>query len=151
MISTILVPHDGTEMSDKAFGKAVELAKALGSSLILLHVLEEISVPFPMLILGNDKVLMNRAKRDIRRQLEKGWDKFMEIKTHEIEDQNLSLSGELRYGSAPDKILRLSKDKRIDIIVMGSRRLKGVSKLKALGSVTRKVSEQADCPVLIVH
>jgi nucleotide-binding universal stress UspA family protein len=39
MISTILVPHDGTEMSDKAFGKAVELAKALGSSLILLHVL----------------------------------------------------------------------------------------------------------------
>ena len=96
MISTILVPHDGTEMSDKAFGKAVELAKALGSSLILLHVLEEISVPFPMLILGNDKVLMNRAKRDIRRQLEKGWDKFMEIKTHEIEDQNLSLSGELR-------------------------------------------------------
>jgi nucleotide-binding universal stress UspA family protein len=34
---------------------------------------------------------------------------------------------------------------------MGSRRLKGVSRLKALGSVTRKVSEQADCPVLIVH
>ncbi|HXV88965.1 MAG TPA: universal stress protein [Nitrososphaeraceae archaeon] len=43
MISTKLVPHDGTEMSDKAFGKAVELAKALGSSLILLNVLEEIS------------------------------------------------------------------------------------------------------------
>ena len=43
MISTILVPHDGREMSDKAFGKAVELAKALGYSLTLLHVLEEIS------------------------------------------------------------------------------------------------------------
>ena len=27
MISKILVPHDGTEMSDKAFKKAVELAK----------------------------------------------------------------------------------------------------------------------------
>ena len=103
-----------------------------------------------MLILGNDKVLMNRARRDIRRQLEKGWDKFMEIKTHKIEDQNLSLSGELRYGSAPDKILRFSKDNRIDIIVMGSRRLKE-SPAKALGSVTRKVSEQAHCSVLIVH
>ena len=151
MISTILVPHDGTDMSDKAFGKAVELAKLLGSRLILLHVSEEISVPFPTLLLGNDKVLMNRARRDIRRQREKAWDKFMEIKMHEIEDQNLSFSGELRYGSASDKILRFAKDKRIDIIVMGSRRLKGVSKLKALGSVTRKVSEQADCPVLIVH
>jgi nucleotide-binding universal stress UspA family protein len=75
----------------------------------------------------------------------------MEIKTHEIEHQNLSLSCELRYGSTPDKILRLAKDNKIDIIVMRSRRLKGVSRLKALGSVTRKVSEQADCPVLIVH
>jgi len=27
MISKILVPHDGSEMSDKAFEKAVELAK----------------------------------------------------------------------------------------------------------------------------
>lgn len=28
MISKILVPHDGTEMSDKALERAVELAKA---------------------------------------------------------------------------------------------------------------------------
>jgi len=38
------------------------------------------------------------------------------------------------------------------MIVMGSsNRLKGISKIKALGSVARKVSELADCPVLIVH
>jgi nucleotide-binding universal stress UspA family protein len=92
VISTIIVPNDGTEMSDKAFGKAVELVKALGSRLILLDVLKKISVPSPMLMLGNDKVLMKRARRNIRRQLEKGWDKLMEIKNHEIEDQNLSLS-----------------------------------------------------------
>jgi nucleotide-binding universal stress UspA family protein len=34
---------------------------------------------------------------------------------------------------------------------MASARLKGLSKIKALGSVTRKVSEMADCPVLIIH
>jgi nucleotide-binding universal stress UspA family protein len=38
------------------------------------------------------------------------------------------------------------------MIVMGSsNRLKGISKIKALGSVTRKVSELADWPVLIIH
>ncbi len=38
------------------------------------------------------------------------------------------------------------------MIVMGSsNRLSGISKIKALGSVTRKVSELANCPVLIVH
>lgn len=94
---------------------------------------------------------MNMARRNLRRQLEKGWDKLVEVKTHEIEDYNVPLSSELRYGTAADKILRFAKDSKVDIIVMGSRRLKGVSKLKALGSVTTKVSEQADCPVLIVH
>lgn len=63
----------------------------------------------------------------------------------------MSLSGECRYGSADDQILRFAKDNKIDTIVMGNRKLKGVSKLNALGSVARKVSELADCPVLIVH
>ena len=45
MISKILVPHDGTEMSDKAFKKAVELAKVFKAELVLLHVIEEIPVP----------------------------------------------------------------------------------------------------------
>ena len=40
MISKILIPHDGTEMSDKAFEKAVELAKMFKAELILLHVIE---------------------------------------------------------------------------------------------------------------
>jgi nucleotide-binding universal stress UspA family protein len=63
----------------------------------------------------------------------------------------VSLGGECRYGSADDQILRFAKDNKIDTIVMGNRKLKGVSKLNALGSVARKVSELADCPVLIVH
>jgi nucleotide-binding universal stress UspA family protein len=38
MISKILVPHDGTEMSDKALERAVELAKAFNAQLILLNI-----------------------------------------------------------------------------------------------------------------
>jgi len=32
-----------------------------------------------------------------------------------------------------------------------SNRIKGISKIKALGSVIRKISELVYCPVLIVH
>jgi nucleotide-binding universal stress UspA family protein len=39
MISKILVPHDGTEMSDRAVEKATELAKAFKAQLILVHVI----------------------------------------------------------------------------------------------------------------
>ena len=150
MISKILVPHDGTEMSDRAFKKAVELAKVFKAELVLLHVIEEIPVP-PIIHYGIDIDVINRAKRSTRRELEKGWDKMVEVKTHEMESDNVDLTGECRYGSASEQILRFAKNNKIDIIVMGSHRLKGISKIKALGSVSRKVSEIADCPVLIVR
>ena len=149
MISKILIPHDGTEMSDKAFKKAVELAKMFKAELVLLHVIEEIPLPTSMIF--DDKDVINRARRTARKELEKGWEKMVEVNTHEIEDDNVALRGESRKGSAAQQILRFAKNNKIDIIVMGSHRLKGISKIKALGSVTRKVSEIADCPVLIVR
>ena len=151
MISKILVPHDGTEMSDRAFKKAVELAKVFKAELVLLHVIEHVLEPLPTSLIVDDKDLINRARRSARRQLEKGWDKMVEVKTHEIERDNVTLHGECRYGSAAEQILRFAKNNKIDMIIMGSHRLKGISKIKALGSVTRKVSESADCPVLIVR
>jgi len=37
--SLILVPHDGSEMSEKALNKAVEFAKALRAKIILLQMI----------------------------------------------------------------------------------------------------------------
>jgi hypothetical protein len=36
----ILVPHDGSEMSDKALKHAVYLSKITGTEIVILHVLE---------------------------------------------------------------------------------------------------------------
>jgi len=150
MISKILVPHDGTEISDRAFKKAVELAKVFKAELVLLHVIEGVPVP-PIIHYGMDMDVINRAKRSAWRELEKDWNKMVEVKTNEIESYNVDLSGQCKYGSAAEQILRFAKTNKVDMIVMGSQRLKGLSKMKALGSVTRKVSEIADCPVLIVR
>jgi nucleotide-binding universal stress UspA family protein len=68
LISKILLPHDGTDMSDKALEKAVELAQAFKSQLILLHIIEQVPVP-PSIMLGGDTVLINRARRSVRSEL----------------------------------------------------------------------------------
>jgi nucleotide-binding universal stress UspA family protein len=150
MTVKILVPHDGTQMSDKALKKAVEFAVALKSQIILLHVIEEIPIP-SSLILGNDSTMINKARRSIRRYLELGWNKLVELKAHEIEETKVVMIDYCVFGSAADQILHFTRNNKIDLIVMASRRLQGIHKVKALGSVTRKVSELADCPVLIVH
>jgi nucleotide-binding universal stress UspA family protein len=150
MMSKILVPHDGTEMSDKALDRAVELAKAFNAQIILLHVIEQIPIP-SSIMLGSDPILIKRARRSVMRELEKGWNKFAETKGHELERDKVRSTSVCSVGKAANEILRYTRSNKIDIIIMASARLKGLSRIKALGSATRRVSETADCPVLIIH
>jgi Universal stress protein family len=79
MITKILLPRDGTEMSNKAVARAIEFAKAFDAEIVLLHVIQDIPIP-SSLLLGNDRVLISRAKRSIAKELEKGWNKMVQEK-----------------------------------------------------------------------
>ena len=54
-------------------------------------------------------------------------------------------------GSIVNNILNYADKEKVDLIIIGNIGLGGLSKFKALGSVSRSVSEKATCPVLIVH
>jgi nucleotide-binding universal stress UspA family protein len=54
-------------------------------------------------------------------------------------------------GNTTEEILKYAKQKKTTLIVIGSEGLHGIQKLKILGSTSRKVSEIANCPVLIVR
>lgn len=150
-IKKILVPHDGGQMSDKSLLYAEELAKALNSAVTILYVIEEIAVP-PTLVLGNDRILLARARRSVARELEQRWNDFVQVKLRLLSSEKVKATSEVRSGDAAEQILKYAKDNDIDVIVIGSRRLEGLSKFAvALGSVARKVSEKASCPVMIVH
>ena len=58
----------------------------------------------------------------------------------------------ITIGSPIDKILEYTTDKKIDLIVIWSIDVTGISKFfKGLGSVSRNVSEKVSCPALIVR
>lgn len=150
-IKKILVPHDGDQMSDKALMYAAELAKALDSEVTILNVIEEIEVP-PTLLLGNDHIMIAKARRSIAKELEQKWNNFVQGKITLLSADKVKANSVVKKGDAGEQILEFAKENKIDLIVMGSRRLEGISKVvRALGSVTRKVSELASVPVLIVH
>ena len=54
-------------------------------------------------------------------------------------------------GDHAETILEIAEKEKVDLIVRGSKGLHGLGKIKAMGSVTRKVAEHALCPILIVH
>ena len=152
MIHHIIVTDDGAEVSDRAIHVDSEIAKPSNANLTLLHVIDPIEDPDSM-IFGNNKELIKRARlMNIGKPTVNGWNERAKEKIEKLKEQKIKSSSECLLGPAAEKILEYADAKKADMIVMGSsNRLRGISKIKALGSVTRKVSELANCPVLIVH
>jgi nucleotide-binding universal stress UspA family protein len=154
-ITKILLPHDGTEMSDIALDKAKEFARAFNAEISLLHVIEDIPIS-ATLILDNERTWIAQTKRSIAKKLEEGWMKMAQEKIiSNLAKENIKAAAKVLIGSdssPAEQIVRFAKDNQVDMIITGSQRLDHISsKIKALGSVARRVSEAAECPVLIVH
>ena len=153
MTSKILLPHDGTEISDKALDKAKEFAKAFNAELYILHVIEHIPIP-PSLILGNDRQWIVESRRSIAKKLREGWLKMAKEKINPfLKKENIKFKIIVSTEEQPisEQILKFALENKIDLIIIGSRRLSEISKIKALGSVSRRVSENVECPIMIIH
>jgi nucleotide-binding universal stress UspA family protein len=69
--------------------------------------------------------------------------KYAEIKTQVVVSKGLS--------SIADAIIDFANKEKADLIVLGNVGLSGMSKVKALGSVSRAIVEKSIYPVLVVH
>ena len=146
-----MVPHDGTEMSDRALDKAAELARALKSQILIVHIVDSRFVP-PSATLGfiSDKTTLEDAKTQLVRILKSGAELMLKQKMEQLKAEGISIRFLLGVGSPAEEIVAIARAEKIGLIVMGSRQLTR-EKLIPLGSVARRVSETAGCPVMIVH
>lgn len=151
-IKKILVPTDGSKFARKALLHAMKMAKALGSKIYVITVVDTADFPPGMLLalLKKDKRLeesiaefMAAAKTQVRRDL------LAEVAI--CKSKGVDASYEIVSGKPVEMILKFARGRKVDLIVMGSQGLHGMNKLKVLGSVSRKVSELAPCAVMIVH
>ncbi|MBM3903762.1 MAG: universal stress protein [Thaumarchaeota archaeon] len=153
MYQKILVPFDGSKYSKKSLDQAIEIAKAMNGIIYLCTVVSVSPVVPPGSLLGLvksvskgdlQKILLSSAKREAenmeRKQIAYCKSKGIAAHYKTIIDGNIV-----------EEILRVAKKKSVDLIVIGSQGLHGIGKIKTLGSVSRKVSELAHCPVLIVR
>ena len=153
MTSRILLPHDGTEISDKALEKSKEFVKAFNAELYIFHVIGHSPLP-PSLILDNDRQWIAESRRNIAKKLKEGWLKMAKEKISPVlEKENIKFSITVSTDEQPisEQIVKFASENKIDLIIIGSQRLSEIPRIKALGSVSRKVSENVDCPIMIIH
>jgi len=151
MLTKILVPYDGSKYSEKALIRAIELAHNLDSEVFLFSVIY-VNYISPPGMLGltrtkSEKENMKKWSEIVRKDTEK----MLKSAVKRCHEKGISASYYITEGNIANEILNFTKKKKISLIVIGSHGLHGIEKLKTLGSVSRKISEQANCPVLIVR
>jgi len=144
MFKHILVPVDGSPTSMQAVSKAAELAKAFGSKVTALYVID----PYPFTGVGADFAY--------------GQSQYLSAATAEANTALDAAKGTLQAAgitadavigeghAVHEGIVRALENTGADLIVMGSHGRRGLEKLM-LGSVTQHVLGVAHVPVLVVR
>lgn len=150
MYKTILVPHSGTKGEDEILKHAINLAKPTGK-IILLHVVEELQHPPTFALSSSESRKLLSAIDSANKSFRKDMEKVMQQKTDLCKKSKIMSKYFVCTGSPSDEILKIVKNKKIDLIVMAKRRkFRGIKKLLGLGSVSRKITENVSCPVLLI-
>jgi nucleotide-binding universal stress UspA family protein len=61
------------------------------------------------------------------------------------------LEGSNSSRAIAERIVKFSTEQQVDLIVVGNVGLGGISKIKAIGSVSRNLVEKSKRPVLVIH
>lgn len=151
----ILVPTDFSSYSDHACDYALKLAGSLKAEIKLFHAFLDpvLGSPVPMYDFGGyektHKEIMKNNEDQVVEEMEKLYRKMNEqIEKEGIEGITMK-SYQIENGFADEEILNYCKVYEPDLVIMGTKGSDGVIK-DLFGSVTEKVMENAELPVLAI-
>ena len=122
-IKKILVPVDGSVNGCKAVDEAIFLAQKCNADMDFVYVASNINKDIP------SHIVFDRI-----------WEKLPE---------DIKAERHVETGNISKAILRVAESENSDIIIMGSRGL-GLFKGALIGSVSQKVVEESQIPVMVI-
>jgi nucleotide-binding universal stress UspA family protein len=140
-LKQILIPIDFSDYSDQALRWGVSLAQKYGAQLLLLHVIPEVLEEVSARESAGEQLVIDLTAE-------------VEAQLHEIARQGLkegvAMDVRVADGEPADAILRMARQEKVDLIVMGTHGRTGLSHL-LLGSTAEAVVRAAACPVFTVR
>lgn len=144
MYQHILVPVDGSPTSLQAVSQAVTLARAFGSAVTAIYVID----PYPFTGVGTEfsygqAQYLSAAKAEAQ-------EAFATVRA-QVEAAGLKVDTRMVEAHTTWRgIVETADAVQADLLVMGSHGRRGLEKLM-LGSVTQRVLQHANQPVLVVR
>ena len=148
MYKHILLPTDGSPLSEKAVKQCIRLARSIGAKITVLNVTPEFQM-----IMDEGFVMPNAAL--VKKRFEDETGKRSKKLLADVK-ANASAAGvecdciTVISGVPYDAIIKQAKKAKCDLIMMASHGRKGLSSI-LLGSETAKVLTHSTIPVLVVR
>jgi nucleotide-binding universal stress UspA family protein len=143
MYKVLVVGTDGSDTADRAVAAAAEMARSWGSE---LHIVTAVRAPrstsaaaatgAPLVDSGAGEALLDETARKIGEEA---------LRKH---GEGLAAEAHSAQGNADDVILSTAVEVGADLIVVGSKGMRGARRY--LGSVPNSVAHGAHCAVLVV-
>lgn len=142
---SILVPLDGSPLTEQALFRATALAQKFRSEVILLHILP-IPVPappvsHPEMCTGWKRVALGCARRKA--------EKYLDAQQRQVRRQGIEVRALMCDRAPAEGILDVATREGVDLIVMHGRVHEG-SPHGHLDGVAGAVAQQSPCPVLLM-
>lgn len=141
----ILIPLDGSPLSEKALPHAVALAEKFDSELILLRAADLYT---PLLATGDPEAAywIAEAREEARQEAAN----YLEAQRETLRQAGYNVDILLCEGSPAEEIIEAAAKEAIDLIVMSTHGRGGVARW-TFGSVADKVARYSCCPVLLIR
>ncbi len=139
-LEKVLVPVDGSSHSKRALEVACAISEKFECEIYILHVVPMISSPSPYGDITADQPYM---------ALEEAGEKILQNCKKFAEELGCNVEVLIARGDPAEQIINTALESHVDLVVMGRRGIGGLKRL-LLGSVSDKVVQNLDCPVLLV-
>lgn len=150
MFNKILAAIDGSEISKKVLKVTFNLAKKVFGEVILVSVVDHKFLPFfsyPTTPIPTNRKLTIKLLKSSRRFYRKLLDKT--LKQRGELNPRVKISTKLMEGNPSVEIVRVAKDKKVDLIIVGNKSHSSIRKF-FLGSVSDNIISKSNIPVLVV-
>jgi nucleotide-binding universal stress UspA family protein len=140
-MKTIIIPTDFSPTATNAMHYAVDMAKSIGASVLLLHVYQ---VPVSYTDTPIVLISVEELKKEAEQKLEK-----LEKEVEHMTSGSVKIYTEARLGNIADEIENLCEKVKPFAVVMGSKGSSGIEKI-LFGSTTLTAIKHLTWPVICV-
>ena len=152
MNNKILLATDASAASNRALDLAAQLSGQHNAELFIIHVIRDMQIPFEIKEIpeleSSEFESFNDAREEVMRKVAENVLKVAKEKVEKAGVEKVQTA--IGTGDPATSILGFVERSKVDMIVIGTR---GLSKLKSsiLGSVSRKIADNAETSCLIVR